>query len=162
MAFTYFHGIYKDAEQPVFSSRDSNFVWNDYIKPLHLSFVGFLQVFSDKTELLFSSLSFTTYPIHDFFAKMSPSKRYWLMNNGYKIIGFLPISVSYYDVDEKDLFYELNSAYTDRSAFHVALDDDIRLTSSSNGGVQNMLFLQEALARALDLVEKRLTTALTC
>lgn len=85
---------------------------------------------------------------------MSPSNREWLIKNGYAIIGLLAVSVSNYDVDEKNLIYYINSADTGERAVHVTLDDGVGLTSSNDGRWHNMLLIQEVLVRALDSVSK--------
>lgn len=43
------------------------------------------------------------------------------------MIGFLPVSVSEYDVDEEDLVYDMNSIDKAESSAIVTLDDDIVL-----------------------------------
>lgn len=84
-------------------------------------------VFSDKTD---SSLNFSAFidcHIHYVFLNMSHSKREWLVNNGYTIIGFIPPSLSEYDVVEEALLCDTQSKDTDRSAIRFALDDEVIL-----------------------------------
>lgn len=57
--------------------------------------------------------------------------------------------------------YDIIATDEDERAVHVALDDDFRLPSSSDGREQNIPFLQEALGRALDSVAKHIIHVLS-
>lgn len=64
------------------------------------------------------------------------------------------VPVSYYDVDYVNIVYEIHSTDTDWSTVQTSLDDDVRLSSSSDGREPNISFLQESFPLALDSVEK--------
>ena len=151
MQSEFFHTVYNSIRQRVFSSRNEKVVWKDTDRALPRSFVGFLQVFSDKTASTLSSSAFVAYPIHVVFLNTSPSKREWLINNGYSIIGFLPVSISEYNAD--GIEDDCASCIPQEPQVELALDDEVRLTSTSDGREQNMLVLHNALTRALESLE---------
>lgn len=138
----------------MFAKNDSSIVCNDSKKDLPFSFVVIVRVFTNKTASTLSSFPFIEYPIHVKFLNTSPSDLEWLINNGYTIIWFLPVSTSEVSAeqDEKD-FSVPESEYEFPQVAERALDDDVRLTSSSDGREQNMFVLQAALSRALSSLE---------
>ena len=97
-----FHNIYKSIRQRVFNCNDNLLFWNDKNPSSPDSFVGFLQLFSEKTTTTLTSSAFVAYPIHVVFLNTTPAKRDWLINNGYNIIGCLPISIFEYIFDRDD------------------------------------------------------------
>ena len=93
------------------------------------------------------------------FLNTSPSKREWLINNGYTIITFLPVSISQAPVDQDDISYDTSPTVDTAEVVAVLqLEDDIRLTSTSDGREQNMLLLHEALQSALFVLENQTNT----
>lgn len=102
-----------------------------------------------KTASPFSRSKFISYPIHAVFLNMRTSKEnsYSKMATQYTV----PSSLLVWMCCRKwrpSLRYERNKK--DGSAVQSALDDDVRLTSSSDGKEQNMLFLQESVTQALN------------
>ena len=103
MQTSYFHDIDASIARKVSSSHHQSSIWNDNDPSLPRSTVGFLQVFSDKTASTLSSSSFVAYLIHIVLLNKSPRKRDWIIDNGYSILGFLPVSTSDMQTDEVDV-----------------------------------------------------------
>lgn len=84
------HDIYRDIRQRIMSSGDDHVFWNDTDNGLPISFVGVVQIFSDKTANTLKSSAMVAYSIHNVLLNSSPDRREWLTNNGYTIFCFLP------------------------------------------------------------------------
>lgn len=152
METSHFHDVYSSVRRRVFSTTDISVVWNDNIPSTPRSFVGFLQFFSDKTATTLTSSAFVAYPLHAVFLNTSPEHREWLINNGYTIIGFLPVSTSDSNTEQNDMDSTAKDSL-DGDSNVEPLDDEVRLTSTSNGREQNMLVLHNALKTALKSLE---------
>ena len=145
----YFHDMYKAVRQRVMSSSDRTLVWNDNDASFPESFVGFLQLFSDKTASSLTSSAFVAYPLHAVLLNCAPQQKEWLINNGYTIIGFLPVTISPPNDDDDSLDVQESLQSNITSQHSVILQDSVCNTSSSDGREQNMLLLHAALAKAL-------------
>lgn len=154
---SHFHDVYKSVRHRVFSSSDSTVIWNENNPSRARSFVGFLQLFSDKTATTLTTSAFVAYPLHEVLLNTTAEKREWLINNGYTIIGFLPVSISDFDIAQKDMENTV-SELVDAECHIKPLDDDVRLTSTSEGREQNMLVLHSALRKAFQALEDVCTT----
>lgn len=73
--------------------------------------------------------------------------------NGYDMIEFLPVSISDLKAARDDNSYNIHSSDSEDITVGVALNDEVRLTSTSYGGDKNMVFFQIDLTRALTSLE---------
>lgn len=96
MQTTHFRNICKIVQHWLFSCKDDNVIWNKSESSASFtpSFVGYVRLFSDKTATNLTSSAFVAYPIKAVLLNVSPEKSEWLIYNGYKIVGFLPVSTS--------------------------------------------------------------------
>lgn len=75
--------------------------------------------------------------------------REWIINEGYRIICFLPVSISDFNIDQDDSVGHVVNAY-----FQVLrLNYDFLLTSTSEGRYQNMWVLDKVLKLSLYALE---------
>lgn len=125
--YTYFHVIYKALRRQVFSNRDSKFVWNEDSNNLLSAFSGVLKLSVDKTASSLSILSFISYHIYTLFLHVIPSKRAFLIENGYPNIEFLPVSVFKHDFNDEDLFYYMKATYIEENAVYFTVDDAAKM-----------------------------------
>lgn len=95
-----------------------------------------------------TSSAFLANPLHAVLLNTTPEKRELLINNGYTIIGFLPVSISDFHTGQKDIDDAVNELVDDDCNIEP-LDDDVRLTSTTDGREQNKLVLHNALRKAL-------------
>lgn len=107
---SHFHNIYKAIRQRVFYNTDDKVVWNDNNNDLPLSFFGFLQVFPDKNAFAVSISALVSYTEHVLFLNKSTLKLGYLINNGYTIIEFLPLSIVEFYGDRDEISHELTSS----------------------------------------------------
>lgn len=82
------------------SSGDGSVFWNYTDNGFPRSFVGLVQIFSDKTATMLKSSAYFAYKIYIFLLNTSPQKREWLINDGFTIFVFLPVSFYDFDVSE--------------------------------------------------------------
>ena len=157
METDHFHDVYNSVRRRVFSTADAKVIWNEDSPSTPRSFVGYLQLFSDKTATTLTSSAFVAYPLHAVLLNTTPEEREWLINNGYTIIGFLPVSISDFQSGPGDVETAEKDLVNDVSIIEP-LDDDVRLTSTSEGREQNMLVLHNALKTALRALEGVTTT----
>lgn len=57
----------------------------------------------NKAPATLSSSAVVAYPLHVFLLKTHITKREWLINNGDKIIGFLPVSIPELKAEKKEI-----------------------------------------------------------
>ena len=72
--------------QQVMAHPEDDVTWNN------TSFVGFLQLFSDKSSTTLKASAIVAYPIHLTFLNFSLPLRQHCIRNGLSIIGYLPVS----------------------------------------------------------------------
>lgn len=97
------------------------------------------------------SSAFVSYPIQTVLPITSPGKQEWVINNGYKIMGFLPVSISNYNIHE-DYVVDI-SVDQDTDCQVLSLEDEVRLMSISEGREHNKLVLQNTLKRSIQELE---------
>lgn len=102
MRAAHLHNFYKFVHQALFSCKDEKLFRNNFNPSFPGQFVGYLQLFSEKTATAISSL--VAYPIHVVLLNTCPVRREYLINNCYIIIGFLPVSTSDFNIDQEDSF----------------------------------------------------------
>lgn len=87
----YISDIYASLRREVMSSGDSSVRWIDDGAVMGKSFIGLVQIYTDKTVTTFKSNSLVAYPINVVFLNFKPRFRRFLIDNGYTLIGFLPV-----------------------------------------------------------------------
>lgn len=128
MQRAHFYNIYRSVHQRLFSCKDDKVFW-EYCNPsLRDSFVGYLQLFSGKTSTTLTSSAFFAYPIHVALLNTSPIRRDLLINKVYKIIGFLYVSISDFNIDLDDIVSDI----VDADFQLLPMDDYFLLTSSKS------------------------------
>lgn len=83
-----------------------------------------------------------------------PTKREWLINNGYTFIRFLAGSISQFKVDKGDIAYDLPSSDSEEPPVELALDKEAKLTSTTDGRDPKMLVVQNTLTDDLHSLER--------
>lgn len=119
----YFHGIYKAVRHQVFSNRDLKVLWNDTVSILDVRTSVLMGLFHEKADSALTFSEYIYYPIHAILLNVSPTKRELLINNAYKTICLLPISVHESDFDEDEPVYDTHATETDYSVVQDSLDD---------------------------------------
>lgn len=69
----------------------SGFVWLETIDWIAESFVGFVQLFSDKTGTMLKSTVLVVYPEYSFLLNVSTRRGHWLIYNVHTLVGSLPV-----------------------------------------------------------------------
>lgn len=88
----FFYDQYMNRKEQVMKDFDSNLVWYDETK--RKSFVGFLQIFTDKTVTSLKVGSVTAYVVHVTLLNATKKFRRKLIQSGKTIVGFLPTGVT--------------------------------------------------------------------
>lgn len=83
-----------------------------------------MKLHSNKTVTTLTSTTFVTYPIQAVPLNTSAGKLKWIINNGYKIISFLLISISDITVDGTDVVD--NGVNQEYGCQLTTLVDDVR------------------------------------
>ena len=165
MQSSYFRNRYNVIRNTVICSKDKSVVWYDDHK--EKSFVGFVQLFTDKTKSSLKIGGMTAYVIHATFLNFTKKFRQHLIQTGKTIVGFLPTdstllnspTVSIPDVQDLDDEYDINDVpdtITEDSAEQstdkeiIALLDKVLLTSTAKGREIAMGLLHNAIDSILD------------
>lgn len=122
--------------------KRSMFIWNECNQSLRISFVGYLQLFSDEKATTLTSSAFFSYLIYVFLLSTIQSRIERLPNNGYTIIGFFPVRIPYFNVDLDNNVDDIFDA-----------DCQQRPTSTSEGTERNVLIFNNALKRSFQSLE---------
>ena len=114
--------------------KSGNNIWNDHSNFYPRSFVGFLQVYSDKTATTLKANAMVAYPIHVVFLNCSASFRRFLINREYTLVGFLPVAGETTGIYENDGMEEDNFLTRNISTEEIIpLQDTITQTSAPSG-----------------------------
>lgn len=108
-------------------------------------------MFSDNNATTLSRSAFFAYQVHVILLKTTTAKREWLINKGYKIISFIPVHIVEYHTEQEDENCDTTPiVYSDVSSMPLSLDDDLRLTSTSDVREQNMIVLHNEIKSDLN------------
>lgn len=85
--------LYKAVQQAVMSNEDGEVFRNECSKERPESFVGLVQLFSDKPATTLSSTVVVAYSGHVVLLNVSAFCNRWLVKNGITLLGILPVSM---------------------------------------------------------------------
>lgn len=100
MTTTFFNRCYEEAGK-VMGSFDSRAVWSERRNGIRELFVGFVQIFSEKTLTTLKITELVAYPVHAMLLNVSRRKSHWVTDNGHTLVGFLLVCCSGDEVEEK-------------------------------------------------------------
>ncbi len=171
----FFSTLQFEIQQRIMSSSSADVVWhNDRHKK---SFIGYLQLFTDKTVTSLKASGMVAHAVHATFINFSKDFRRFLIRNGHTIIGFLPTSsiASSTELPTKQIISSsINNSIIsrfmneDNSSMHrtdfpvdnindnassdnfVPLDDNVHLTSSASGRQLKILLIHNAMLQLLE------------
>jgi len=151
----YFNSLYSQCRMNVMSSRSKDSFWVDSVADKNSSFVGFFQLYSDKTAMTLKSNAMVAYPVHLVLLNASPSFRRWLIDNGHTLLGFLPAEFHNDDIQVEDLEEESRKVGASNV---IELNDYIRHTTEQSGRVLKLEMLHKCMGRILQpLLQSHLT-----
>lgn len=151
----FFAELYMSIRSHIMGSANSKIQWNQSRDSMPKSFIGMLQIYTDKTATTLKSQSLVGYPIHVTFLNVSVQLRRFLIDHGYTLVGFLPVGLqgAHSDRDENNFSFSDH----DHSEDHIVIDDHVPLTSSSQGRDHKMISLHKAMDMVLaPLLQKSL------
>lgn len=90
----YFVEVYKSVKLRVQRTTDFDVTWNEDFGNDESSFVGMLQLYSDKTATTLKASATVAYPVHLVLLNFTAEYRRHLIDHGYTIVGLLPVSAS--------------------------------------------------------------------
>ena len=149
----FFATLYKSVRTEIMSSEEASIEWNQSRSTTPNSFIGMLQIYTDKTATTLKSQSLVGYPIHVTFLNVTIQFRRFLIDHGYTLVGFLPVGFqdAQSDSDADNLTFH-NESKTDDI---IDINDHVPLTSSSRGRNDKMCSLHNAMTMILaPLIEK--------
>lgn len=91
----YIHERIRAVKRTLVSSSHKWLFWNDTRGDLPKIFVDLLKIYWYKTATTLISSSLVSYLIHSIILKSSLSNRRFLIDNGKKLLGFLPVGTTY-------------------------------------------------------------------
>lgn len=91
METPFFRRVVADIQRDVKSRSDCGVYWTDLDDPKPTSFVGLVQIYSDKTATTLKANALIAYPIHAVLLNCSLRHRRYLIDNGYTLVVFLPV-----------------------------------------------------------------------
>ena len=87
----------KDLKLHIMGSKDKDVVWYD--DGVRKSFVGFIQVFTDKTVAALKANSFAAHAVHITFMNFTKEFRRKMIQEGHTVVGFLPVALEKSDIE---------------------------------------------------------------
>lgn len=147
----HFKDVIEGIRSDVMKSKGQNGAWwNDSDKNFPRSFVGLVQLYSDKTATTLKANALVAYPIHAVLLNFSLTHRRFLIDNGYTIVGFLPVGAGGYLDDEKDSTENISDSTLGIEAhIPIPLKDYIRTASHKRGREEKMGNLHGAILQVL-------------
>lgn len=125
------------------------------------SFVGFLQLFLNKTVMTLKSRALITYHVHAVHLNLSGGRRQYLIDNGHKLVGFPPVCCIQDQLEEKEVAMDKEvSIYGVISKEAVALESGVRVFSDSVQGRKWVRVLLKAMKVAVRPLRRRDLTRL--
>ena len=94
--------VYRYVRRKVMSSKKDSVFWNEHNSSIPISFVAFLQLYTDKTVTSLSTNATSAHPIHLLPLNIALHDRQRLIDCGDTIVGFLPV---HHDVPLEDSSY---------------------------------------------------------
>ena len=87
----------KDLKLKIMGSQEKGAVWYD--DGIRKSFIGFIQVFTDKTVAALKANSFAAHAVHVTFMNFTKEFRRKMIQEGHTVVGFLPVALEKSDVE---------------------------------------------------------------
>ena len=159
----FFGSLYNKRRSMVLRSSDPNTFWVDTCTEGGASFVGFLQIYSDKTAMTLKSNAMVAYPVHVVFLNTTTSYRRWLIDNGHTIVAFLPVQY-YSDPVDGDPTGEGMGVINDSGDYVdgvVGLSDSIRQTSDARARIDKLKTLHAAMSLILKPLQETALSGFT-
>lgn len=146
MSSKYIKEVYDSHRSGIMASKNSKSMWIEDVEVQSSSFIGFIQLYSDKTAMSLKANSMLAYPIHAVLLNSTPKFRRWLIDRGQTLVGFLPVQSCVYD-DDHNADNTVEQVEEDFNTVH--LDDYISPTSKSSGRVRKLETLHSAILNIL-------------
>ena len=148
----YFCSKHKELKQRIMGCSDENIIW--YNDDNNFSFIGFIQIFTDKTVAAQKSNSFAAHAVHATFVNFSKAFRNKMIQTGQTLVGFLPVGLDECDMDTNNnddqnqrnsqykLFTEIETEeynsnseqlHSEPNTNIVPLSDTLHLTTQTKG-----------------------------
>lgn len=94
--------LYSSVREGICGSSDMNLLWNENCT-VHTkdgtSFVGFIQIYTDKTAMTLKTNSLVAYPIHVTLLNFAGKFSGYVIDHGHTLVGFLPVGYQKMDSD---------------------------------------------------------------
>ena len=87
----FFKEKYRNLKLSIMGSKDKGVIWNDTGNGK--SFIGFIQLFTDKTVAALKSNSFSAHAFHITLMNFSKAFRRRMIQEGHTVLGFFPVAV---------------------------------------------------------------------
>lgn len=87
----FFKDKYRKLKLSIMGSMDNGVIWTE--SGNGKSFIGFIQLFTDKTVAALKSNSFSAHAVHITLLNFSKSFRKRMIQEGHSVLGFLPVAV---------------------------------------------------------------------
>lgn len=118
--------VYNHIRQSIMASNDEDVYWNSNSSVGPLSFLGCLQMFTDKSKTSLKTKAMVAYPVHITFENFTNSFRRHLISKDLTIVGYLPTKLlslnDYSDDDDEAVQTTLSSGRQTRlSILHNSL-----------------------------------------
>ena len=139
-----FNEMYCKRRDGVIRSTSKSTYWVDSSVLGIPSFVGFVQIYSDKSAMTLKSNAMVVYPVHAVFLNTTAECRRRLIDGGHTLVGFLPVDIG--DTCADDDVYE-DGMDTDDV---VPLEETVRATSERDARERKLQVLHSSLLAMLN------------
>lgn len=86
-----FGPIYDTLKPEVLRNENKEMVWKEKDSAGEQSFVGYMQIFSDKTAIGLNNTTLVDFPMHVVLTNFKYLFQLWWSENGHTIVGYLPV-----------------------------------------------------------------------
>lgn len=150
-----FERCYGEVKKEVMGSFESGDIWNERRGEGRETFVGFAQIFSDKTATSRKGSALVAYPVHAVLLNLSIGTRQWLIDQGHALVAFLPVCTGDEEMEE-DVVGEGRevSVYRFTSLETVPLEDGARVVGKVMERERRMRMIYRAMKMVVWPLEK--------
>lgn len=156
METRYFRDLHDRTKYETMTSSNRSIFWKEDSRSGSVSFVGLVQLYTDKTAMTRKTNAMVAYPIHAVLLNFQKDFRRILIDNGHTLVGFLPCHSEMEVFDNWEMeAVRTSTAQSGSTDDMIPLNDYIGHTSDTGGRMWKMHHIHEAMKTLLaDIVKQ--------